>query len=141
MALGRRGARLIVVDGAEYRWRVRPRPTYCQEMGWSALAFAVERVERGGGDDAAGAGAVLVVDVGAARPDSRLGCPSLSVLPSTVAAAVRLALGRGWRPDRPGRPFLVGPEDWAEGWAKGRSAERSAARGPAEGAPPVPGAA
>ncbi|WP_055591152.1 hypothetical protein [Peterkaempfera griseoplana] len=124
MALVRRGSRLIAVDGAEYRWRVRPRPTYCQGMGWSALTFAVERVHEADGVP----GTVLVVDVGAARPDNWLGRPSMSVLPSTVAAAVRLALAGGWEPERPGRPFLVGPQEWA-------------ARGPAADGPAVPGAA
>ncbi|MFJ6216320.1 hypothetical protein ACIQGZ_23775 [Streptomyces sp. NPDC092296] len=104
MALVRKGSRLVTVDGTEYRWRVRPRPTYCQGAGWSSLTFAVERT-------GCGPGSVLVADLGAARPDNWAGRPAMSVLPSTVAAAVRLGLTRGWQPDRPGSPFLVGPGD------------------------------
>lgn len=34
MALVRKGARRIVVDGTAYRWRLRRRPTYCQGLAW-----------------------------------------------------------------------------------------------------------
>jgi hypothetical protein len=35
MALGRKGARRIVVDGTAYRWRLRRRPTYLQGLAFS----------------------------------------------------------------------------------------------------------
>ncbi|MGW1324556.1 hypothetical protein [Streptomyces antibioticus] len=48
MAVGRKGARRIVVDGTAYRWRLRRRPTYCQALAWAACAFAVEHAETPG---------------------------------------------------------------------------------------------
>lgn len=35
MAIPKKGSRLIAVDEVQYRWRVRGKPTYCQEMNWS----------------------------------------------------------------------------------------------------------
>lgn len=45
MALTRKGARLITVDGVVYRWRVRPPPTYAQALGELPLAFAAEQAD------------------------------------------------------------------------------------------------
>ncbi|MER6059841.1 hypothetical protein ABT167_01310 [Streptomyces sp. NPDC001792] len=45
MALPRKGARHIVVDGTTYRWRLRRRPTYAQSMAWTPGTFAVEHAD------------------------------------------------------------------------------------------------
>ncbi|MBV1849348.1 hypothetical protein [Catellatospora tritici] len=98
MALTQRGSRPIVVDGIEYRWLVRRRPTYSQGIG-APLTFVVELPDAHG--------AVLVVRTDAARPDNWIGSPSAVIRPAQVAACVRAALRGGWRPTQPGPAFLA----------------------------------
>lgn len=100
MALAFKGSRLITVDGTVYRWRVRRNPTYSQKCLGAPLTFAVE---------AAGApGTVLAVTVpDVSHPASLVGGSSLIVRPALVAAVIRTALGRGWKPEAPGGPFRL----------------------------------
>ena len=55
MALTVKGSRLITVNGAVYRWRIRRKPSYSQECLGGRLAFAVECAGAGG--------AVLAVEI------------------------------------------------------------------------------
>ncbi|MFI8295069.1 hypothetical protein ACIGCZ_03870 [Streptomyces nigra] len=97
MALVRKGSRIIVVDGVAYRWRLRGRPTYFQGLAWSPCTFAVEHADT--------PGATLVVTTDQPHPSNWLDLEAEPVLPSPVAAAVRLALREGWTPTKPGSPF------------------------------------
>ncbi len=97
MALVRNGSRRIVVDGTVYRWRLRGRPTYCQGLAWSPCTFAVEHADI--------PGAALVVTTDQPHPSNWIGREAEPVLPSGVAAAVRLALREGWSPTVPGSAF------------------------------------
>ncbi|MFJ8110058.1 hypothetical protein [Streptomyces sp. NPDC096132] len=97
MALGRKGARRIVVDGTAYRWRLRRRPTYFQGLAWSPCTFAVEH--------AGTPGTTLVVTIGHPHPSNWLGREAKPVLPSDVTEAIRLALREGWSPTAPGSAF------------------------------------
>ncbi|MFF4652576.1 hypothetical protein [Streptomyces sp. NPDC001380] len=99
MALNRKGARRIVVDGTAYLWRVRRRPTYSQAMCWWPCTYAVQHAAR--------PGAVLVVTTDRVRTDNWFGRQSTPVLPGEVADTVRTALGRGWTPALPGPQFLL----------------------------------
>jgi hypothetical protein len=104
MALNRKGSRPITVDGTEYRWRIRRRPTCSQDCcGQSPLTYAVEAV----GTPRAG-GTVLHVTTGHLRPGTAF-CPEpwAPVLPSRVAATIRAALAEGWRPAEPGAAFRL----------------------------------
>jgi hypothetical protein len=103
MTLASRGSRRITVDGVDFRWKVRRKPTYCQANGWSPLTFVVELVEQ--------RGALLVVSLPVAHPGNRLGLPSRPVLPATVSAAVRRALAAGWQPSQPGAAFNLSLDD------------------------------
>ncbi|MFC9895980.1 hypothetical protein ACFVMC_20015 [Nocardia sp. NPDC127579] len=87
MTLTRKGSRSIVVDGTEYRWTVRRKPTYTQALG-SDMAFAVELAD--------GPGPVLVVRTGRPRPDNWLNLPTQPVYPAEVAAGIRTALSQGF---------------------------------------------
>ncbi|MFF1607013.1 hypothetical protein ACFVYA_04465 [Amycolatopsis sp. NPDC058278] len=87
MTLPRRGSRRITVDGTDYRWAVRRKPTYSQGIG-ATMTFAVELAER--------PGATLVVDTGRPRPDNWLRLATEPVRPPEVAEAVRAALTRGF---------------------------------------------
>ncbi|WP_220449772.1 hypothetical protein [Nonomuraea longispora] len=97
VAMPKKGSRLITVDGAVFRWRVRDKPTYCQGNGWTPLRFAVERA----GDPGGG----LVVSLPCARPDNWLGERAIAIRPVLVAGCVRRALAEGWNPERPGSPL------------------------------------
>ncbi|MGW2468717.1 hypothetical protein [Streptomyces bauhiniae] len=97
MALVRKGSRRIVVDGATYRWRLRGRPTYLQRLAWSPCTFAVEHADT--------SGATLVVITDQPHPSNWISREAEPVLPSGVAAAVRLALREGWTPTVPGSAF------------------------------------
>ncbi|MEU9576192.1 hypothetical protein [Streptomyces chilikensis] len=99
MALGRKGARRMVVGGTTYRWRLRRRPTYSQALGWSPCTYAVEHADR--------PGTTLVVTTHHVHPGNWLDAPGGSVLPSDVAGAIVSALRAGWNPTRKGSPFLL----------------------------------
>jgi hypothetical protein len=99
MALVKKGARRIVVDGAEYRWRVRRKPSYSQANGWTPLTFAV-----GAGS---GTGSVLVVRTGRPHPRNWFGQATDPVVPAEVVQAVRAAIEGGWTPLADGPPFLL----------------------------------
>ncbi|MBP5862737.1 hypothetical protein F3K40_15760 [Streptomyces sp. LBUM 1478] len=97
MALVRKGSRRIVVDGMAYRWRLRGRPTYFQGMAWSPGTFAVEHADT--------PGTTLVVTTDQPHASNWFDREAEPVLPSGVAAAVRLALREGWTPTAPGSAF------------------------------------
>ncbi|GAB3449481.1 hypothetical protein [Actinophytocola sediminis] len=99
MAITKKGSRRIVVDGAEYRWTVRPRPSYCQGNGWSPMTFAVGLAEQ--------AGRALVVSLPWAHPSNWLHLPTGAVRPAMVARAIQFALTQGWDPSAPGSPFSI----------------------------------
>jgi hypothetical protein len=84
MALGRKGARRIVVDGTVYRWRLRPRPTYFQGLAWSPCTFAVEHADT--------PGTTLVVTTNQPHPSNWIGREARAVLPADVAQAIERAL-------------------------------------------------
>ncbi|WP_078960486.1 hypothetical protein [Streptomyces sp. NRRL WC-3618] len=97
MALGRKGARRIVVDGMAYRWRLRRRPTYSQALSWTPCTFAVEYADT--------PGTTLVVTTNQPHPSNWFGREAKPVLPSDVADAIELALRGGWNPTAQGSPF------------------------------------
>lgn len=102
MALTVKGSRLITVDGAVYRWRMRRQPTYGQECLGGPLTFAVELT--------GARGSVLAVTIpDASRPDSLVpaGRSSLIVRPALVATVIQAALDRGWQPAVPGAQFRL----------------------------------
>lgn len=103
MALGRKGARNIVVNGATYRWRLRRRPTYSQALCWSPCTYAVEHAER--------PGSVLVVTTDQRHSGNWFGHQARPVLPSDVAHAIELALSRGWTSTASGSPFQLDLSD------------------------------
>jgi hypothetical protein len=102
VALVRKGSRLITVDGAVFRWRVRGKPTYGQGLGWTPLTFVVERADA--------SGAVMVVSLPVAHPRNWLGLQKMAVRPRVVAAAIRQGLAGGWLPMRAGPPFRLAVE-------------------------------
>ena len=103
MALTRKGTRPIAVDGVNYRWYVRRKPSYGQALALSNLTVAVAL-------DAPSGGSVLLVDVGRPRPDNWMGTAEAAVCPADVARYVRAARAAGWEPSAPGRAFRLNAE-------------------------------
>jgi hypothetical protein len=92
MTLAAKGSRSITVDDVRYRW--------CMGRGQGPLSFAV--------DFPGQAGSVLVVRISDC-PRTRW-CDDgegLVVAPALVAAVIRLALERGWKPDVRGPQFRL----------------------------------
>ena len=87
MSMTKRGSRPIVVDGNEYRWRIRCNPTYCQGCEWRNMTVAVERF-----DDP---GSMLMIDTNRLRLDSWIS-PSHDrpVTPSEIARCIRGGVSR-----------------------------------------------
>jgi hypothetical protein len=101
MAPVRKGSRRFVVDGTAYRWRLRGRPTYFQDLAWSPCTFAVEHADI--------PGKTLVVTTDEPYPSNWIGHEAEPALPSRVAAAVRVALRQGRTPTVPGSAFHLAP--------------------------------
>ncbi|AXG79731.1 hypothetical protein [Streptomyces paludis] len=101
MALNKKGSRRITVDGTDYRWRIRRKPTYAQAMCHAPMVYAVESADPGG------PGTTLVVTTGQPHAANWLGTAPEPVRPADVAAAIRQARGSGWEPARAGSPFQL----------------------------------
>ncbi|HEY0697353.1 MAG TPA: hypothetical protein VGD43_06030 [Micromonospora sp.] len=97
VAIPKKGSRLIVVDGALYRWNIRRQAAKGQLTAQSPLSFAVELVLE--------PGRILVVATRSPAPDNPAEDPSEAVQPALVEQSIRAALDRGWQPDLPGPPF------------------------------------
>jgi hypothetical protein len=96
MAIRKTGSRRIVVDGIEYRWRVRRKSTYIQAAFACSFVVSVQVAEA--------SGQVLHVTAGA-RPDNWTQTPGEVVTPAPLAATIRAALKAGWKPAEPGSAF------------------------------------
>lgn len=107
MALNKKGSRRITVDGIEYRWRVRRKPSYMQGLCWTPMTYAVETANSGQ------PGTVLTVTTGQAHPGNWLGVQAEPIRPAHVAASIREARIQGWDPTQAGSPFQL---DRSEGF-------------------------
>lgn len=105
MTLPRKGSRPLVVGEERYRWYIRRKPTYWQATGLDPMWVMVQRE---------GAPGLLEVDVGVARPDNWLRPHRTAVTPRMMAAAVRAAKRKGWRPEEPGVFRLSFPTEEGE---------------------------
>lgn len=99
MTLPAKGSRHLVLDGVQYRWRIRRRPTADQRTGRTPLLLALARAD--------GTGASLLVQLCQAHPSNTAHLRSEAVTPGVVAAWIRAAIRQGWRPDQPGRQALL----------------------------------
>jgi hypothetical protein len=99
MAIPKKGSRPITIQGLPYRWRVRGRPTYFQGMAWKGLVLAVERSDA--------SGAILLVQLDRHHPSNWMEQEASPVTPADVGSLIQRALSSGWRPEVPGRPFMM----------------------------------
>lgn len=101
MALNKKGSRRITVDGIEYRWRIRRKPSYTQGLCWAPMTYAVEAVSGSQSDT------ILIVTSGQAHPSNWVGVETEPIRPAHVAASIREARGQGWDPTRGGSSFRL----------------------------------
>ena len=101
MALNKKGSRRITVDGIEYRWRVRRKPSYMQGLCWTPMTYAVEAA------DGSQPGTTLVVTSGQAHSGNWVGVKAEPIRPGHVSASIRQAREQGWDPNRAGSPFQL----------------------------------
>lgn len=99
MAIPKKGSRGIRVDGVDYRWSVRRKPTYCQGLCHTPLNVAVALARE--------PGTVAVLRMRDPHPSNWMGAPAVEVRPAVVALGIRTALERGWSPKEPGRPLVA----------------------------------
>lgn len=99
MAIPKKGSRPITVDGCDYRWFVRRKPTDGAGNAWNALTIAVSSdVPRS---------ASLVATLAMSRPEALEHPEAKAVTPGDVAELIRLAIRRGWDPTKPGSAFRI----------------------------------
>lgn len=101
MALNKKGSRRIVVDGVEYRWRIRRKPSCTQGLCWTPMTYAVEAA------NADHPGTILIVTSSQAHPSNWLGVEAAPIRPAHVAASIREARNQGWDPVQAGSPFQL----------------------------------
>jgi hypothetical protein len=99
MAISKKGARKIVVNGTTYSWVIRPRPTYTQGLGENKLSVAIEAVTDGQ--------CVLWVTFPNYRPDNWLSLPAQTVTPKQIRNCIAQGLAKGWQPTKPGKRFQL----------------------------------
>ena len=99
MAIPKTGSRPITVDGNDYRWLVRRKPTYSQANGWTPMTVAVSSTVPKGSS--------LVATLATNRPDTWVDTENKAITPGDVASLIRLAIARGWNPATPGSPFQL----------------------------------
>ncbi|MFF8015597.1 hypothetical protein [Streptomyces sp. NPDC007929] len=101
MALNQKGSRRIAVDGIEYRWQIRRKPSYMQGLCWTLMTYAVEAASD------SQPGTTLIVTSGQAPPSNWVGVETEPIRPAHVAVGIRAARDQGWDPTRVGSPFQL----------------------------------
>ncbi|MFE0877429.1 hypothetical protein ACFW4X_21655 [Streptomyces smyrnaeus] len=100
VALNKKGSRRTAVDGIEYRWRIRRKPSYMQGLCWTPMTYAVEAVS-------SQPGTLLIITSGQAHPSNWVGVETEPIRPAHVAISIREAREQGWDPARAGSPFQL----------------------------------
>ncbi|EDN66720.1 hypothetical protein BGP_0480 [Beggiatoa sp. PS] len=99
MAMPKKGARIITVNGTKFRWRIRRKPTYNQGLANGPMTFSVELAHD--------SKSVLLVETPHAHSNNFMNEPVVSILPSYVANCIKLALKTGWTPTVQGKLFIL----------------------------------
>lgn len=107
MAVSKRGMRKLSVDGIEYLWKLKRDEDYLDD-NLNVIVIP------------ASGGAILTIDLGAARPNRAISIvplpdgssytktvPHAIATPGRVTDAIRKARVAGWLPEQGGGPFTV----------------------------------
>jgi hypothetical protein len=105
MSLPKKGSRKIVVDGLEYRWTIRRKPTYGQreykgQKSYAGMTVGIERILET-------KGSILLVELYRARPDGEWLVDKTPITPKIIEQYICTALEKGWQADRVGKPFIL----------------------------------
>lgn len=92
MTAPQKGSRKITVDETTYIWRVPRRPSSGAHDGTSGYTVTVQLEDC--------TGSMLAINVAQKHPKlaQEWGEPVNPILPSHIAAAIRRAISRGWKP-------------------------------------------
>lgn len=90
MSVTRKGSRRICVEGEDFVWLIRRRPTYCQAAFGSPMHVAIQKC---------GSRSVLVVVLDVPRPDMWGSSSGAQITPAHIRAMIREARQAGWKPD------------------------------------------
>lgn len=105
MSLPSKGRRKIIVDGIQYNWRVRHKPTYMQGIEQSQMSAAIELANQ--------TGSVLAIEFPWFRPDSWLSNEVKIVTPKIIQTCIENAIAQGWNPSAKGATFHYSYSDRA----------------------------
>jgi hypothetical protein len=101
MAIPKKGSRKINVDGRDFLWRVRSKPTYSQALGWANMTISVTLANQLGAS-------TLMIHANFSRPDAWIPDPdTVPITPAMVAHSIKQALRDGWAPTQSGTAFEV----------------------------------
>jgi hypothetical protein len=108
MAIPKKGARRISVDGHVYRWLIRRKATHCQWASYEIgrLNVAIESAE-------AVSGSTLWLLTDRPQPKHYGVAAAAPIPPSYNADWIRQCRQIDWRPDRPASPVLAVIRDGA----------------------------
>ncbi len=90
MGIPKKGSRKISVDGIEFRWKIRKKPSYGQAIDESNLTAAIELYDS--------PRTTLIVTFPFTRPDSWISPSNDSVKPSDIKDSIIQAIQKGWNP-------------------------------------------
>lgn len=90
MALSKKGTRKIQINGDDYRWGIRHKPTYSSGLEWTNLTAVVELYND--------PQSKLIIDFLCPRNDSFFSNYSNNVTPRFIANAIAEGLDSGWKP-------------------------------------------
>ncbi|OJJ19612.1 hypothetical protein BKI52_22665 [marine bacterium AO1-C] len=98
MAISKKRTREIVINGEVFLWKIRKKPTYCQEMGWTNMLIAVQHLDYEQGRS-------LIINLPYARPGNIDGHETIQVTPALVRSYIQDAIACGWAYNEPGVPY------------------------------------
>jgi hypothetical protein len=100
MAIPKKGSRKIVVNDIPYRWYIRRKPSYGQELqGEESMTVAIQQ-------DIDTSTTILHVQLYRGRPDAWFS-DTTPITPKNVEQYIRTALEKGWQADVAGKPFVL----------------------------------
>lgn len=99
MAIPKKGSRKITVDGTDYRWTIRRKPTCPKTLCEENVLAAVELYDK--------PRSVLSIKFPWVRYDNRFGIAEQPVTPKHIEQCIKRALAEGWQPEKTGNAFEI----------------------------------
>ncbi|MDT0584361.1 hypothetical protein [Brumicola blandensis] len=90
MSLPKKGSRKISVDGQDYRWSIRSKPTYSEGAFACGMTAAAELYDS--------PVSTLLIVFDAPRPDNWLLQDGKNITPKMIEASIKASIEDGWKP-------------------------------------------